>query len=79
MMRRPPKYHPLLQLAGTVLKYYLLNLFCLAVLCLVLGGIGATSMALMLLATVGSVLLRLAVFVFCLVAVAVIAEAWRYW
>lgn len=79
MMGRPPEYNRLLKFAGTVLKYYLLALFCFAVICIVLAGVGAFQLVSILLTTVGLLLLRLAVFIFCLVAVAVIAEAWRYW
>lgn len=78
-MGRPPEYSPLLKLAGTVLKYYLLSWFCFAVICIVLTGFGAFQLIELLVNTVGRLLLRLAVFIFCLIATAVIAEAWRQW
>jgi hypothetical protein len=77
-MMRPPEYSPMLKFAGTVLQYYMLSWFCLGVICIVLAGFGAFQLAGLLLAVMGLFLLRLAIFIFCLVAVAVISEAWRY-
>lgn len=79
MMGKPPEYSPLLKLAGIVLKYYLLAWFCLGVVCIVLAGFGAFQLINLLLTVVGHLLLRLAIFIFCLVAVAAIAEAWKHW
>jgi hypothetical protein len=79
MMQRPPKYSRLLRLAGTLFKYYLLSWFCLGVICLVLAGIGAFQLVGLLLSTVGLLLMRLAIFLFCFIAIAAAAEAWRHW
>jgi hypothetical protein len=79
MMNRPPEYSRLLRFAGTVLRYYLLAWFCLGVMSLILAGLGQLDLVWVVLAAVGGLLLRFAIFIFCLLAVAVIAEAWRYW
>jgi hypothetical protein len=78
-MMKPPEYSRLLRLAGAVLKYYLLSWFCLGVICIVFAGFGAFQLVSFLLTVVGTLLLRLAIFVFCFVAVAVIAESLRHW
>lgn len=78
-MGRPPEYSRLLKFAGIVVKYYLLAVFCFAVVCLVLAGLGAFQLVGILLVTVGPILVRLAILIFCLVAVATIAEAWKHW
>ncbi len=79
MMERPPEYGRLIRLAGVLLKYYLLSWFCLAVVCLALAGVGALQIVGLLLATIGLLLIRLALFLFCFTAIAAIAEAWRHW
>lgn len=79
MMGRPPEYSPLLRFAGTVLKYYFLAWFCLGIVCLMLAGLGAVEFAVALLLFIGAFLLRSAIFIVCLLVVAAIAEAWRYW
>nr|RNJ66917.1 MAG: hypothetical protein EDM05_23165 [Leptolyngbya sp. IPPAS B-1204] len=79
MMGRPPEYSPLLKFAGNVLKYYLLSWLCFAVVCIVLAGLGAFEVIAFLVATVAQFLLRLVVFIFCLVVVGAVAEAWKHW
>ena len=79
MIRRPSEYRQWLRAAGILLKYYLLAWFCLTVLCLMLAGLGAFHLIGFLLMTVGLLLGRIAVFLFCFVAIAAIAEAWKYW
>jgi hypothetical protein len=78
-MGKPPEYSRLLKFAGAVVKYYLLAVFCFAVICLVLACLGAFQLVGILLITVGHLFLRLAVLIFCLIAVATIAEAWKHW
>jgi len=79
MMWKPPEYSRLLKIAGILLKYYLLAWCCFTILCLILAGLGAFHLIGFLLSTVAMVLVRLALFLFCFVAIAAIAEAWHYW
>jgi hypothetical protein len=79
MMWRPPEYRPLLRIAGILLKYYLLAWFCFIVLCLFLAGLGAVHLVSFWLVMMAIFLVRLAIFLFCFVAIAAIAEAWHYW
>jgi len=79
MMWRPPEYRPLLKIAGILLKYYLLAWFCFTVLCLILAGLGVFHLFSLWLVMMAIFLIRLAIFLFCFVAIAAIAEAWHYW
>jgi hypothetical protein len=79
MIGKPSKQRRWLKATGVLLKYYLLAWFCFTVLCLMLTGLGAFHLISFLLLTVGLLLARLAIFLFCFVAIAAIAEAWKYW
>ncbi len=79
MIGRPTEHRWLMKVAGILLKYYFLAWFCFTVLCLMLTGLGAVHLIGFLLVTVGLLLGRLAIFLFCFLAIAMIAEAWRYW
>ncbi|MBW4464644.1 MAG: hypothetical protein KME07_04290 [Pegethrix bostrychoides GSE-TBD4-15B] len=79
MIGKPPDPTRMLRAAGLLVKYYLLAWFCFTVLCLMLIGLGAFHLLSVLLMTLGLLLARLAIFLFCFVAVAAIAEAWKYW
>lgn len=73
----PPEYNHLIRLAGLLLKYYVLGGFCFSIVCILLAGFGAFQLIGLLLAAAGPIFWRLAVFIFYLIAVGILAEAFR--
>lgn len=77
-MKVPNDEHSLLfHWAGICLKYFLLLIFGLAIVCLLAMTFGGYNLAVILLTSFGHVLWRLAIVLLCLIATVIIVEPWR--
>ncbi|MFH7028435.1 MAG: hypothetical protein ACHBN1_24355 [Heteroscytonema crispum UTEX LB 1556] len=78
MKNLPTDNNVLLIYAAKTLKYFLLAVFCFAIVCIMSQVFGAAFIGKLLLsASVWKWFLRMAVFIFCLFAIAMIWESWE--
>jgi hypothetical protein len=74
----PRNYSPFFKLTCKILRYYLLALLGFLIVCLVSIGFGMFSALTPLLSFLGDCLSRVAVLIFCLMAIAITAESLRH-